>query len=294
MVTMDMLPQNDQSRWRLQWYVSHLPDDPVARADRLARDMAEGKISLPDAVNLGYPLAIPDNPQLVHRAWHVLEGSGRLAFGDNRTVRAGVTYAAPEGYISLCRSGMHACEQPLDTLANRQHPVFCRVSVWGDVEREGYKLVGRYRHVHWLVDASPVLTAAALHLLDETLRLIAAEPDNLRTGHLAMDVMVANAHRARAIATSPAHQRRLASGKDDAYEAFSVMTLIAADALLRSNAARTLYAMWEGYREFMESAVYGGRTAWMRNTEMREALNEQLSTGLYGLREAQEKSATPG
>jgi len=56
--------------------------------------------------------------------------------------------------VEMCEVGMHASRRPIDALKYAPGPVVCRVRVWGDIQEDVDKLVGRNREVLWMADAT--------------------------------------------------------------------------------------------------------------------------------------------
>jgi hypothetical protein len=101
-------------------------------------------------------------------AWHFLPDDGRLRYGTCEVVRAGETYSC-DGPIVMCENGMHGSEDIMDALEYAPGAICCRVEIWGDKERGGDKLVGRYRRVLWMVDATQVLHEFACRCAEHAL-----------------------------------------------------------------------------------------------------------------------------
>jgi hypothetical protein len=92
------------------------------------------------------------------KAWHFVGEDRRLRYGDGRKVRAGRVYSyTGERPPELCKRGVHASERLLDALEYAPGAILCRVEVWGDVVRDGDKLVARHRKVLWTLDATRIL-----------------------------------------------------------------------------------------------------------------------------------------
>lgn len=101
------------------------------------------------------------------RAWHWLAAGGLMR--DGTRVRIGETYSV-RGQLVMCSHGLHACERILDALYYRPGPVVCRVECWGDVQREGDKLVARNRRVLGMIDATALLHEFACRCAEHALR----------------------------------------------------------------------------------------------------------------------------
>ena len=87
---------------------------------------------------------IPDDRMLVHQT-------------PPMAVEPGWIYGEPEGEISICRFGMHGSRRVYDALSYGSSSTLCRVRIWGDVQEQGDKLVGRYREVLAIRDVASEL-----------------------------------------------------------------------------------------------------------------------------------------
>ena len=94
------------------------------------------------------------------KAWHFAplndKGQGYLQYDDGRVIEAGKTYSC-KSEPSLCRNGMHGSRSIMDALDYAPGPFVSRVEIWGDVEVDTDKIVGRNRKILWCYDASDVL-----------------------------------------------------------------------------------------------------------------------------------------
>ena len=100
--------------------------------------------------------------------WHWLAEDKRLRWGTKEKVRVGRTYTA-EGSLVMCKNGMHGSRRLLDALQYAPGTVLCRVQIWGGVQEQSDKLVGRNRKVLAMVDATKMLHEAACHFAEEAL-----------------------------------------------------------------------------------------------------------------------------
>jgi len=100
--------------------------------------------------------------------WHFLSDNKRLRWGNRAVVKVGKTYRAT-GKLKLCENGMHGSEKILDALNYAPGSVICRVEIWGGVQQDGDKMVGRYRRVLKMVDGEKILREfarkCALHVV---------------------------------------------------------------------------------------------------------------------------------
>ena len=90
------------------------------------------------------------------KCWHFLRDDKRLRWGTKEVVEVGKTYTA-KGDIVMCENGMHGSRKILDALYYAPGSLCCRVEIWGEVQEEGDKLVGRNRKVLQMIDAEDVL-----------------------------------------------------------------------------------------------------------------------------------------
>jgi len=88
--------------------------------------------------------------------WHFLSDDKRLRWGNRAVVKVGKTYRAT-GPLEPCQNGMHGSEKILDALNYAPGSVICRVEIWGEVQQDGDKMVGRYRRVLKMVDGEKIL-----------------------------------------------------------------------------------------------------------------------------------------
>ncbi len=102
------------------------------------------------------------------RCWHFLQDDKRLRWGTKEVVKVGKTYTA-EGPLVMCENGMHGSRRLIDALQYAPGAVLCKVVIWGEVEEQDDKLVGRHRKVLAMVDATKMLHEAACHFAEEAL-----------------------------------------------------------------------------------------------------------------------------
>jgi len=86
------------------------------------------------------------------RAWHWLSAPNTYANGLPWS-----EVAVHTGKLELCKSGLHASEQALDSLRYAPGPIVCRVECSGEIVRGDDKLVCTQRRVLWQRDATAVL-----------------------------------------------------------------------------------------------------------------------------------------
>jgi hypothetical protein len=84
-------------------------------------------------------------------AWHWLNSSRTLGYGDGRTVVDGETLSIPDDdrMPKCCEYGMHASERIVDALRYAPGCVLTQVEVSCDISSQEDKLVGRSRRVLW-------------------------------------------------------------------------------------------------------------------------------------------------
>ena len=91
-------------------------------------------------------------------AWHFLTDDRMLAHQTPpMEVAPGYIYGEPNGDIIICERGMHASRRVYDALGFAQGSQLCRVRVWGDVQEQNDKIVGRYREVLAIRDVASEL-----------------------------------------------------------------------------------------------------------------------------------------
>jgi hypothetical protein len=100
------------------------------------------------------------------QGWHFLPDDRRLQWGTREVVTPGQVYECKFPYThegrtfyapTLCAAGMHASKRAIDALRYAPGAVACRVAVWGNVNTGSDKLVGQYRMVSWMLDATALL-----------------------------------------------------------------------------------------------------------------------------------------
>ena len=91
-------------------------------------------------------------------AWHFVTDDRMLAHqAPPMEVAPGYIYGEPNGDIIICERGMHASRTVYDALGFAQGSQLCRVRVWGDVQEQNDKIVGRYREVLAIRDVASEL-----------------------------------------------------------------------------------------------------------------------------------------
>ena len=103
------------------------------------------------------------------RCWHFLQEDRRLRWGSKEVVEVGKTYTA-EGPLKMCKNGMHGSRQPINALRFAPGPIVCEVEIWGEIEEEDDKVVGRHRKVLSMMDASEVLHRFACDIAEKALK----------------------------------------------------------------------------------------------------------------------------
>lgn len=88
--------------------------------------------------------------------WHFLQDDRRLRWGNRAAVEEGKTYRAT-GSLVMCKNGLHGSEKILDAVAFAPGSVICLVEIWGAVQQDTNKLVGRYRRVLRMIDGEDLL-----------------------------------------------------------------------------------------------------------------------------------------
>ncbi|MFW6121352.1 MAG: DUF7666 domain-containing protein [Petrotogales bacterium] len=107
------------------------------------------------------------------RCWHFIAEDRRLRWGIREVVEVGSTYTCefPYEYFpgdeyfprevysepTLCKAGLHGSRKIMDALNYAASSWCCLVEIWGDIQEDGDKLVGRHRHVLNMVDATGTL-----------------------------------------------------------------------------------------------------------------------------------------
>jgi hypothetical protein len=92
-------------------------------------------------------------------AWHFVAESRTLGYDANSlAVEPGFIYSIGKNETpEPCECGMHGSRRAIDALQFAPGPIICRVRIWGDVEEQDDKLVGRHREVLWMADATESL-----------------------------------------------------------------------------------------------------------------------------------------
>jgi len=86
-------------------------------------------------------------------------------------VRVGKTYTAT-GPLKMCTNGMHGSRRLIDALQYAPGSILCKVQIWGEVEEQNDKIVGRNRKVLAMVDATMMLHEAGCHFAETALELV--------------------------------------------------------------------------------------------------------------------------
>ena len=85
------------------------------------------------------------------KAWHFLNGTGKLGYDDNRVVKVGEKLSV-EGGLKLCSFGLHGSKRILDALSYAENgSSLCRVELSGDILHGDDKSVASERTVLWQV-----------------------------------------------------------------------------------------------------------------------------------------------
>ena len=103
------------------------------------------------------------------QCWHFVSEDKRLRWGTRRTVEVGKTYSC-RGPLVMCEHGMHGSRRIIDALQYAPGPWICRVEIWGDVEEQTDKLVGRNRRVLAMVDGTRLLHLFACRVAERALK----------------------------------------------------------------------------------------------------------------------------
>jgi len=95
-------------------------------------------------------------------AWHFVEDTGKLGFGDGRKVVVGKTLSIKRGEKpECCFCGLHGSVDIVDALRYACGSLLCRVELWGDLDTQDDKVAARNRRVIWMVDATDLLQTFA-------------------------------------------------------------------------------------------------------------------------------------
>ena len=98
-------------------------------------------------------------------AWHFTRDMKLL---DRQPLVVGKTYCH-KGPVVMCDQGYHASERLIDALRYAPGAQVSRVEVWGDIQRDDDKLVGRNRKVLWTLDATMILHEFACRVAEQAL-----------------------------------------------------------------------------------------------------------------------------
>ncbi len=164
-------------------------------------------------------------------AWHwVMKSDTGPVLRDGRPVIVGA-WIEHTGKLELCKTGLHASEDILDSLQYAPGAVMCRVECEGDIVRDTDKLVCTRRRVEWLVDGTSLLRLWACDCAERALtreREAGREPD--ARSWRAIEV-------ARGFAAGTATREELAAASDAASDAASAAWDAARDAASAASAA---------------------------------------------------------
>lgn len=86
-------------------------------------------------------------------AWHFLEKSKKLRYGDDRLAAVGRILSVG-GPIKLCQNGLHGSIRLMDALHYAPGFILSRVKIWGNVDKEDDKICGRCREILWMKDVT--------------------------------------------------------------------------------------------------------------------------------------------
>ena len=103
--------------------------------------------------------------------WHFLTDDKCLRWGTKEVVKMGKTYTAT-GPLEMCKNGMHGSRRLIDALGYAPGSILCKVQIWGEVEEQGDKLVGRNRKVLAMADTTMMLHEAGCHFAETALKLV--------------------------------------------------------------------------------------------------------------------------
>jgi hypothetical protein len=169
------------------------------------------------------------------------DGVVRLPHNDGRIVKTGETLSV-EGEIVICRRGLHASVEALDALRYAPGETVCRVEVWGNLQREEDKIVGRHRRVLWMADASTALRLFACDCAEELFRVAKwTDPRSLNAIRVA-----------RLYATGKTTDAELTAARDAARDAAWAAARAAARAVARDAAWD---AAWDAARDAQNKAL---------------------------------------
>ena len=90
------------------------------------------------------------------KAWYFSANDKKLRFGDNRTIKAGITHKV-KGEPKLCEYGLHGSQSILDALSYAPGSYVWRVELGGTMDRSNDKITATERHYLWGYDAKNVL-----------------------------------------------------------------------------------------------------------------------------------------
>jgi len=103
------------------------------------------------------------------RCWHFVAQNKRLRWGSRAVVEEGKTYRV-KGPLVMCEKGLHGSRCLIDALQYAPGPWICLVEIWGDVEEQSDKLVGRNRKVLKMIDGTRLLHEFACDVAEMALK----------------------------------------------------------------------------------------------------------------------------
>lgn len=103
-------------------------------------------------------------------AWHFLDRSGRLRYGDGRQPKDREKIAHV-GRLRMCGAGLHASLRARDAVSYAPGLTLCRVRVSGRIIEGEDKLVAEERTILWRADATEVLRRFVIWCADRAVPL---------------------------------------------------------------------------------------------------------------------------
>jgi len=108
-------------------------------------------------------------------AWHFLNKDRRLRWGSKEVVEEGRTYRCEFPYDgcdapSLCYAGMHGSFRAIDGLGHAPGSIVCLTEIGGNVVIGDDKLVGEWRRVLRMADASTLLFEFACDVAEQAMK----------------------------------------------------------------------------------------------------------------------------
>ena len=103
------------------------------------------------------------------RCWHFVAQDKRLRWGSRAVVEEGKTYRV-KGPLVMCEKGLHGSRSLIDALQYAPGTWICLVEIWGDVQEQPDKLVGRNRKVLRMIDGARLLHEFACDVAEIALK----------------------------------------------------------------------------------------------------------------------------